>query len=104
MKRFLNKLELLPDMEINVLEDKKGRLIFEVNDMGHTFLNLLKTELWNDDHVKVATYTVKHSETSNPKFILETDGDESPKSALTSAVTRLKKQSEHFKKELASFR
>ena len=104
MKRFLNKLELLPDMEINVLEDKKGRLIFEVNDMGHTFLNLLKTELWNDNHVKVATYTVKHSETSNPKFILETDGDESPKSALTSAVTRLKKQSEHFKKELASFR
>ncbi len=104
MKRFLNKLELLPDMELNVLEDKKGRLIFEVNGMGHTFLNLLKTELWNDDHVKVATYTVKHAEASNPKFILETDGDESPKSALTGAVTRLKKQSEHLKKELASFR
>ena len=104
MKRFLNKLELLPDMQLNVLEDKKGRLIFEINGMGHTFLNLLKTELWNDSHIKVATYAIKHSEASNPKFILETDGDESPKSALTSAVTRLKKQSEHFKKELASFR
>ena len=104
MKTFLNKLELLPDMELNVLEDKKGRLVFEINGMGHTFLNLLKAELWNDSHVKVATYAIKHSEVSNPKFILETDGDESPKSALTSAVTRLKKQSEHFKKELASFR
>jgi len=101
---FLNKLELLPNMELNVLEDKKGRLVFEVNGMGHTFLNMVKTELWNDSHVKVATYTIKHSEASKPKFILETDGDESPKSALTSAIGRLKKQSEHFKKELASFR
>jgi len=90
-------------MELNVLEDKKGRLVFEVDGMGHTFLNLLKTELWNDSHVKVATYTIKHSEASKPKFILET-GDENPKSALTSAVGRLKRQSEHFKKELASFR
>ena len=104
MKTFLNKLELLPDMELNVLEDKKGRLVFEINGMGHTFLNLLKAELWNDSHVKVAAYAIKHSEASNPKFILETDGDESPKIALTSAVGRLKKQSEHFKKELASFR
>jgi len=91
-------------MELNVLEDKKNRLVFEIEGMGHTFLNLIKTELWNDGHVKAAAYAIKHPQASKPKFILETDGDESPKSALTSAVTRLKKQSEHFKKELASFR
>lgn len=91
-------------MELNVLEDKKGRFVFKINGMGHTFLNMLKTELWNDSHVKVATYAIRHSEASNPKFILETDGDESPKSALTSAIGRLKKLSEHFKKELTSFR
>ena len=87
-------------MQINVLEDKKGRIVFETDGMGHAFLNILKAELWNDDHVKVATYNIRHPEISKPKFILETDGDESPKSALTSAVTRLKKLSDKFRNEV----
>ncbi len=87
-------------MEINVLEDKKGRLVFEADGMGHTYLGILKTELWNDDHVKVATYAIRHPETSKPKFILETDGDESPKSALNAAVSRLKKLSDKFRNEV----
>tara|TARA_Y100000310_G_scaffold314748_1_gene364430 strand:+ start:2677 stop:2949 length:273 start_codon:yes stop_codon:yes gene_type:complete len=90
-------------MEINVLEEKKGRLVFEINGMGHTFINLLKTELWNDNHVKAATYNIKHSQISKPKFILETDG-ESGKAALSGAVSRLKKTSEKFKKELSAIR
>jgi DNA-directed RNA polymerase subunit L len=91
-------------MEINVVEDKKNRLVFEVDGVGHTFLNLLKTELWDDSHVKAATYAIKHSQINKPKFILETDGSESPKAALSSAVSRLKKSSESFKKELSAIR
>ena len=87
-------------MEMNVLEDKKGRLVFEIDNMGHTYLNLLKSELWNDDHVKAATYSIRHLEISKPKFILETDGDESPKAALNGAVNRLKKLSEKFRNEI----
>ena len=88
-------------MEFNVLEDKKNRFVFEIEGMGYTYLNMLKSELWNDGHVKVATYAVKHPQVSKPKFILETDGDESPKTALTSAVGRLNKLSEKFKKEVS---
>ena len=91
-------------MELNVLEDKKGRLVFEIEGTGHTFLNMLKNELWNDSHVKVATYSIKHPQTSKPKFILETDGDESSKTALSSAIGRLKKLSDKFKKELSAIR
>ena len=87
-------------MELNVLEDKKGRIVFEADGMGHTFLNILKAELWNDEHVKVATYNIRHPEISKPKFILETDGDESPKSALNAAVSRLKKLSDKFRNEV----
>ena len=87
-------------MELNVLENKKGRLVFEIDGMGHTFINLLKTELWNDSHVKIATYVIRHPIISTPKFTLETDGNEAPRSALTSAVSRLKKTSEKFKKEI----
>lgn len=88
-------------MELNIIEDKKGRFVFEIDGMGHTFLNMLKNELWNDSHVKVATYSIKHPQTSKPKFVLETDGDESSKTALSSAIGRLKKLSEKFKKEVS---
>ncbi|MBW2976161.1 DNA-directed RNA polymerase subunit L [Candidatus Woesearchaeota archaeon] len=91
-------------MEINVLEEKKNRLVFESEGIGHTFLNILKTELWNDSHVKIATYSIKHPQVSKPKFILETDGNESPKAALTSAVGRLGKLSDKFKKEMSAIR
>lgn len=91
-------------MEINVIEDKKNRFVFEVEGTGHTFLNLLKTELWNDSHVKTATYLIKHPQVSKPKFILETEEGENPKAALSGAVGRLKKLSEKFKKELSAVR
>ena len=89
-------------MELNIIEDKKNRLVLEINGMGHTFLNMLKNELWNDGHVKIATYAIKHPQISKPKLIVETDGDESPKSALTSAVGRLNRLSEKFKKEVSA--
>ena len=91
-------------MEINVLEDKKNRMVFEIEGMGHTYLNILKNELWNDNHIKVATYAIKHPEISKPKFILETEGDRSPKVALSGAIGRLKKLSDKFKKELSAIR
>ncbi|MCH8003061.1 MAG: DNA-directed RNA polymerase subunit L [Nanoarchaeota archaeon] len=91
-------------MEIDVVDDKKNRFVFEIEGMGHTYLNILKNELWNDSHVKVATYAIKHPQVSKPKFILETDGDASPRAALGSAVGRLKKLTERFKKEMSAIR
>ena len=91
-------------MKFDVLEGKKNRLVFEIDGMGHSYLNILKNELWNDDHVKVATYNIKHPQVSKPKFILETDGDRSPKAALSGAVSRLKKLSDKFRKEMSAIR
>jgi DNA-directed RNA polymerase subunit L len=90
-------------MKIKVLEGKKSRLVFETEGIGHSYLNVLKNELWNDEHVKTATYVIKHPQASKPKFILETDG-KSPKAALNGAVGRLKKLSEKFKKEMSAIR
>jgi len=86
-------------MKVNVLEDKKNRMVFELEGIGHTFINVLKSEMWNDKNVKIATYNIRHPIVSKPKIIIETEGDTSPRSAVTSAVTRLKKLSEKFKKE-----
>ncbi len=88
-------------MEIKIIEDKKNKLVFESEGLGHTFCNVLKKELWNDSHVKVATYSIRHPLVSKPKMIVETDGSSTPKNALLAAVQRLKKVSEKFKKEFS---
>ena len=85
-------------MDINVIESKKNKLIFELNGASHTICNPLKNELWKDEHVKVATYSIRHPLISQPKFIIETDGEE-PKKVLLAAVQRLQKLNDKFKDE-----
>lgn len=84
-------------MEIKVLEEKKNRLYVEIPGAGHTMCNAIKHELNNDEHIKVATYSVRHSETSNPKMIVETDGEVEPRKAIQSAIQRLKKNMDKFR-------
>ena len=86
-------------MEIKILDDKKNKLIVEVKGSDHTLCNALKTELWNDKHVKIATYSIRHPQISVPQVIVETDGEESPRNALINAIDRLHKTNSKFKKE-----
>ena len=103
-KRFLNEVHVLfsAKMEINILDDKKNKLMLEVKGVDHTLCNALKTELWNDKHVKIATYSIRHPQISMPQLIVETDGEVSPKNALINAVQRLHKTNEKFKKEFSA--
>ena len=89
-------------MEIKILDDKKNKLMLEVKGVDHTLCNALKTELWNDKHVKIATYSIRHPQISVPQMIVETDGEVSPKNALINAVQRLHKTNEKFKKEFSA--
>ena len=84
-------------MKLKIIEDKKNKLIFELVGETHTFCNALKQELWNDKHIKVASYNIAHPLVGVPKFVIETDGSEKPKKALTEAAKRLKKVSDKFK-------
>lgn len=88
-------------MKIKILGNKKNKLIFESEGLGHTFCNVLKKELWNDSHVKVATYSIAHPLAGKPKMIVETDGSETPKNSLLAAVQKLKRVNEKFKKEFS---
>jgi len=88
-------------MEINIKEEKKNKMVFELNGVTHGFCNVLKKELWNDDHVKLAAYKVDHPLTGVPTFTVETDGSVSPKAILTKAIDRLSKKSSDLKKKIA---
>ena len=45
-------------MEVNILEEKKDKIIFEIKGEGHTLSNAIRKELWNDEHVKAAAYAI----------------------------------------------
>jgi DNA-directed RNA polymerase subunit L len=85
-------------MELNVLESKKHRIVFELRGADHTFCNALKQELWNDESIKVAAYNINHPLVGVPKFIVESTTD--AKAALLEASARLQKRNKDF---LAAF-
>ena len=84
--------------DIKILDEKKNRLEFSMNKANETFCNVLKTELLNDEHVKLATYSVRHPLIDVPKFIVETDGAD-PRKTVLSASGRLGKEFAKFREE-----
>jgi DNA-directed RNA polymerase subunit L len=91
-------------MEINVLEDKPKKMIFELKGETHTLCNALREELWNDKAITVSAYNISHPLVGVPKFIIETDGDKEPKKALKDAISRLKKKNGELAKQVASIK
>lgn len=89
-------------MEVKILEEKKNKLVFNIegDSAAHpvTIANILKKELWNDEHVKAACFSVEHPLINIPTFVLETDGAE-PKKTISAAVKRISKNLEKFKEE-----
>ena len=82
-------------MELNVLEEKKGKMIFELKGSSHTVCNVLKKELWKNSHVKNAGYAIKHPLVGNPEFVVETDGEDARK-IVSAAAMKVKKEFEKF--------
>ena len=84
-------------MEIKIIEEKKNKIVFEL-DETHTFCNLLKKELQNDNNVKIATYSIDHPLIGKPRFIVETSGTDIKKT-LIDAAKRIGKVSDKFAEE-----
>ncbi len=85
-------------MELNVLEEKKGKFVFELVGSSHTICNILKKELWKDKHIKNVGYTIRHPLVGKPEFIVETDGED-PRKIVISTCQRIKKDFEKFEGE-----
>lgn len=83
-------------MEVQIIEDKKDKLVFEIIGEAHTMTNAVRKELWNDEHVKAAAYAIEHPLIEVPKVIVETDGAD-PRKAVLAAVKRVQKQLEKIK-------
>jgi DNA-directed RNA polymerase subunit L len=89
-------------MELEVLEEDKNRLVFELTGADHTFCNVLKKELWNDDYVTSSAYSIDHPLVGQPKLIVETKGNKKASSALADAADRIKEQNDEFLDQFTS--
>ncbi|MBI2572586.1 DNA-directed RNA polymerase subunit L [Candidatus Woesearchaeota archaeon] len=85
-------------MEVNVLEESKTKLVFQLKGETHTFCNLLKEELLAVKGVTLSTYRIDHPLIGVPQFLLETKGIE-PRKAVKEALKSMKKKAEEFKKD-----
>ncbi len=83
-------------MEIKVLAQSKERLKIEIVGEGHTLSNAIRKELWENPRVKVAGYNIEHNLISNPVMIIETDGNENPKKALSTAIENIRKRNKEL--------
>tara|TARA_Y100000310_G_C20693001_1_gene823607 strand:- start:4528 stop:4806 length:279 start_codon:yes stop_codon:yes gene_type:complete len=85
-------------MELNILLEKKNKLIVQVKGGDNTLCNALREELNNDTHVKNTGYTIRHPLVGIPRLIVETDTSSNPKKALLAAAQRIKKNNDSLKK------
>lgn len=85
-------------MEINVIEEDKKKIIFEIKGENHTLSNLLEKEIWKDEDVKAAGYNVAHPLIGIPKMVVETNGKKTAREAVEDAVKRIKKHNADFQK------
>ncbi len=85
-------------MEIKIIEDSKNKLVFNIEGAGHSLCNLLVKEIWNDESVKNAAYTIEHPLKGIPTIMVETmQGKDEPRKVVDNAIKRLRKTNEKFK-------
>lgn len=90
-------------MEIEVIEDKKNRLVFDAKGETHTIIGPLKEEMRNDDKLKTSGYHVAHPLINTARVVVETVGAE-PRKVVSAAIKRLQKQTEKLKTQFKSFK
>ncbi|MFH0711154.1 MAG: DNA-directed RNA polymerase subunit L [Candidatus Aenigmatarchaeota archaeon] len=85
-------------MELSVIEEDEKKIILEVKDESISFVNLLRSELWNDKSVSEAAYIKEHPYLGQPKIFIKTERG-SPRVALEKASVRVLDKAKEFQEE-----
>lgn len=89
-------------MEINLIEDKKHKIVIELFAEDHSLPNALREELNNVEGVKIAAYNIKHPMIANPVLIIETDQKTDAKEALNQAISNLESMNKSLQKKVSA--
>lgn len=84
-------------MKLKIIEEKKKKIVFEIEEADHTLLNLLKEQLNNMEDVNIATYNIEHPLLKKGKFILEA---KNPRETFNKAIDKIKNELNTFKRHI----
>jgi len=93
----------MENMEVTILEDKKSKLHVEIKNSPVLAVDLVKKELWQNDHVKVVGTNIEHPLLKKQTFVLETDGQD-PRKVIGTGVKKLQKELSKAKDSLKGLR
>ncbi len=82
-------------MDLRVIKSDKNSMEVEVKGETHTFVNWLRSVLWDVKGVKEAGYNIKHPLVAEPRLTVRTDIK--PKKAFDQAVSLMKDQLKELK-------
>jgi len=82
-------------LKLRVIKKDKNFLEVVLEGEEHSFPNLLRETLLEDDDVEFASYVMEHPQLGNPKLIVKTKG-RSPESAIKSALKKIEKRASDF--------
>ena len=85
-------------MNVSIVEEKKNKLLVQVEGMNQTLPNIIRGALWQDEDVKNAGYHVTHPLVGHPIIILETKTKE-PRKVFETAIKGLVKDFEKISGE-----
>jgi DNA-directed RNA polymerase subunit L len=88
--------------DIEILRNTELELELKIPGESHTVCNALRKILMEDDDVDYAVYGIDHPLIGEPEITIKVKKNKDPKKALLKASTRLKEQSEEFKKLIES--
>ncbi len=84
-------------MKPHVIENDKYQLKIEIGGEGHSFCNLLRKTLLEDEAVDFAGYIIDHPLLSNPVFTIKTKNRQA-NVVLREALERMLAHTEEFRK------
>lgn len=88
--------------DIEILNSTKLELELMIPGESHSICNALRKILMEDDEVDYAVYGIDHPLIGEPKITIKAKRTKNPKKALLKAATKLKEDSEKFRKLIES--
>lgn len=84
-------------MKVRILRKEKNFIELVLEGEEHSFPNLLRETLLEDDDVEFASYVIEHPQLGNPKLIVKTKR-KTPEAAIKNALKKIEKKASEFEK------
>ncbi|KXB01972.1 hypothetical protein AKJ45_03810 [candidate division MSBL1 archaeon SCGC-AAA261F19] len=87
-------------MELELVEKCGTAVRLKIRGEGHTFCNVLRKKLHEDDRVETAAYSIDHPLLEHPEMYIKVKKGKSPKRALIRAAKKLVEDYEEVQKKM----